>query len=190
MQIFFIGESEPADKFIKTLNNVFLIQNIYFKTFRRHSEYTNTLDLVITDNGERVYEIVEESALGNLDNGHIGISWKYAKASGTGGKDKKTRFKRNRYNYRTGDYAGMKMHLGELNWEELLRDKSVQDQFYIFLKINQDICERYLKKVPNQGIKIRSKWMDKDTKAMVRHKANLWQKYIRGGKKRVEIMKD
>ena len=32
--------------------------------------------------------------------------------------------------------------------------------------------------------------MDKDTKAMVRHKANLWQKYIRGGKKRVEIMKD
>ena len=56
----------------------------------------------------------------------------------------------------------MKMHLGELNWEELLRDKSVQDQFYIFLKINQDICERHLKKVPNQEIKIRPKWMDKD----------------------------
>ena len=56
-----IRPSESADEFIGTLNSSFMTQNVYFKTFQRkcggQTYMTNTLDLIITEGKERVYEL-------------------------------------------------------------------------------------------------------------------------------------
>jgi hypothetical protein len=73
--------SESADEFIRTLNENSLIQNVYFKTFqkkRRELTYmTNTLDLIITEGRERVYELEQGGILGDAESGHISMSWSY-----------------------------------------------------------------------------------------------------------------
>ena len=76
---------------------------------------TNTLDLVITENKERVYGLVETPALGNLESGHIGIGWNYALASNKDKNGGGPCFKKNKYNYKTGDYTGMKAYFKQLN---------------------------------------------------------------------------
>ena len=51
-------ESESSDRFLKTLSECFLAQNVFFKTFQQESSrLTNLLDLVIAESKERVYEM-------------------------------------------------------------------------------------------------------------------------------------
>ncbi|RNA14415.1 RNA-directed DNA polymerase from mobile element jockey-like, partial [Brachionus plicatilis] len=90
-------KSESADEFIRTLNESFMTQNIYFKTFqKKHHErtyMTNTLDLVITEERERVYELEQGKVLGDAESGHVSISWCYGLAAGNiKGKDWETLF--------------------------------------------------------------------------------------------------
>ena len=71
------------------------------KCFLRHQEamrLTNTLDLVITESKERVYELEPGSVLGGKDNGHLCLTWKYSlkKASSDGGD----KYRKNRFNFK------------------------------------------------------------------------------------------
>ena len=72
-------EAEPSDCFLDCLNECFLSQNVFFKTFQQDSSrLTNQLDLVITESKERIYELRPGSVLGGQDHGHLCITWKYA----------------------------------------------------------------------------------------------------------------
>lgn len=42
-------EGESASLFLETLNDCFLTQNVFFKTYQESSRLTNLLDLVITE---------------------------------------------------------------------------------------------------------------------------------------------
>ena len=180
--------SESADEFIKTLNDSFLSQNIYFKTFqKKHKErtyMTNTLDLIITESKERVYELEQGKILGDAESGHVSISWNYGLGSNNQSGERIKRFSRSRYNYRKGDYIGMNEHLNKINWDELFKGANVQEQYNILLNEYETVCEKYLKKMRDVGgRKERPPWMNDDIKGLIRQKANLWKRYEMSGKR-------
>ena len=105
--------------------------------------------------------------MGTLESGHIGINWNYDLASNKVGTVKGPGFKRNKYNFKTGNYDGMRAYFMELNWEVLLKNESVQVQYDIFLEYYNIACDKFLKKRrSDQNIKIRPKWMEMKQKQL------------------------
>ena len=79
------------------------------------SQLTNTLDLVIMESGDRIYDLETDNALGEADNVHLSISWKYALAEGKRCNSNKKIFSSNKFNFKNGYYVGMKDHFSRLN---------------------------------------------------------------------------
>ena len=72
-----------------------------------------------------------------------------------------------------------------------MKDKNVQGRYDIFLEFYNKACDKFLKKCNDkQNFKIRPKWMDKEIKAIVRRKASLWQKYIKGRRGRNQLLEE
>ena len=122
---------------------------------------TNTLDLIITEGKERVYEFSKGEILGDAESGHVSISWKYAVAP-TKDRGKKM-FSSERYNYKKGDYVGMSEHLGNIDLDRLLSGVGVQGQYTIFLREFEVACKGFIRRVKGDANKkIRPKWMSKE----------------------------
>jgi hypothetical protein len=68
----------PGYNFIKTLDNNFIYQNVKEKTFQTDDEsLTNTLDLILTENVNRIPEISYMPPLGNIKKAHLVLNWRY-----------------------------------------------------------------------------------------------------------------
>ncbi|RNA24407.1 RNA-directed DNA polymerase from mobile element jockey-like [Brachionus plicatilis] len=94
---------------------------------------TNTLDLVITEGRERVYELEQGKLLGDAESGNVSISWCYGLAAGNIKGETNKRFTSNKYNYRRGDYKGMNEYLRGKDWETLFSGAGVQEKYEILL---------------------------------------------------------
>ena len=179
-----IRETEEAVNFLDTLNNSFLIQNVYFQTFQQsYSKLTNLLDLIITETKDRVYELISGCILGDTDKGHLSMTWKYAikkSKNNIFGEN----FRKSNYNYKTGNYLGLSNYLNEIKWREIFEDKNVQESYDLFLKEYRKGCEIFLNKIlPKIRVNTRPRWLNQELKAMLRVKHGLWMKYLSSGRK-------
>ena len=97
---------------------------------------TNTLDLVITESKERVYELEPGSVLGGKDNGHLCLTWKYSlKKASLNSSDGGDKYRKNRFNFKKGNYNGMRSFFDICNWSEIFDGKSIGDCYKKFLEI-------------------------------------------------------
>ena len=70
-------EGVAEKNFIKSLNDSFLTQFIYFSTFQTSEmNLTDTLDLIISDNQSRIFDINNGPVLGNIKKAHNFLTWK------------------------------------------------------------------------------------------------------------------
>ncbi|CAF0726086.1 unnamed protein product [Brachionus calyciflorus] len=74
----------------------------------------NILDYIITDSSESVILLNSNAPLGDANQGHITIEWKYRVSEILGEK-----FERNNLNFRKADYASMNKEFSNLDWENL-----------------------------------------------------------------------
>ena len=97
-------EAEPSNNFLETLNECFLSQNVFFKTYQEAMKLTNVSDLVITESKERVYELEPGHVLGGKDNGHLCLTWKYnLKHASLNSSVVIDKFKKSKYNFKLVD---------------------------------------------------------------------------------------
>ena len=76
--------------------------------------------------------------------------------------------------YRKGKYKEMNLYLSSINWPHLFMGKTINEVYEIFLIIVLDACEMYIPRV-NYGLKKnKCDWINKDIKALIRKKWNLW----------------
>ena len=183
------NETESTNNFLETLNEGFLTQNVFFKTYQHDFlTLTNTLDLVITESQERVYELKSGPVLGvsSQGQGHLCINWKYCLKDGTTNFGEK--FKRTKYNYKKANYVGMKSYFGSINWSDIFMDKNVGSCYEIFVNKYKIACDEFIPIVRfDKKRRIKPPWLSKELREMMRKKSNLWYAFVSSGRKSEEL---
>ena len=182
-----LSGSDSANKFLMTLEECFLVQNVFFKTFQQSPmRMTNLLDLIITESNERVYNLRQGGILGDTDKGHISMTWNYAIKEAV---ERNLTFSKHSFRYNKGNYAAMSEYFCGLNWGDLLECDNTQDIYDKFLEYYNKACLKFIPK-SNRSNKKRPPWITRELKAMLRTKYGLWQRYLRSGRKSMSILEE
>ena len=181
-------EAESSNNFLDTLNDCFLTQNVFFKTFQQeYSRLTNLLDLIITESKERVYELKPGRVLGGKEHGHLSMSWKYViknECANSFGDN----YRRTKFNFKKGNYVGMGEFFDGIRWLEILENKNVVDCYKIFSKKFDLACELFVPKINlDKKRKTKPPWLSKELRSLMRVKSNLWHAFVANGRKSEEL---
>ena len=165
------GEDSIEEKFCDVINDCFLYQHVHEPTFKRENEFTNVLDLIFTDDKNRIATLKTGPLLGNTSQGHVILTWNYIISETI---DLDDDILDERFLFNKGNYKGMSNYLRSINWLELLNNESVDRMYCIFEAIIKEACDLFIPKA-NFGLKKNKiEWINKDIKALIRRKWNLW----------------
>ena len=186
-----ILETESSSCFLDTINECYLSQNVFFKTFQQDSSrLTNLLDLVITESKERVYGMKSGPVLGVSDQGqgHLCLTWNYSLKEASSNFDDK--YRTTRFNYKKGNYDVMSGFLSKINWVEFFGEENVGFCYKKFLELYNNVCEKFVPKIRlDNKRKTRPPWLSRELRAMIRVKSDIWHAFVSSGRKSEEINK-
>lgn len=159
--------------FLETLKDCYYTQHVDRPTRSQKGKKASILDLIITDEENRVDDIDYQSPLGNSDHGVLVFEYKV-----------QTVIKSNRrviYSYNKGDYKAMSDELKQTNWETLSPDSSTEEMWQEIKSKTLGAQEKYIPKIDTQA---NSKWMSKgsiplnaEIRKEIKYKHRLWQRY-------------
>jgi hypothetical protein len=161
------------ENFIDSINDCFLAQHVSFPTFiMEDGTSKNTLDLIFTENKSRIYNIESLPPLVELSRSHIGLSWKYFVARSSSNL---TNYCSSNYKYTKGNYDLINKFFSSMDWNELFKDKDIEQMFNIFISTYKKACDTYIPlKGPRRTGKLR--WLSQDLKQAIKLKTKLWYK--------------
>ena len=98
---------------LECLNDCFFHQNVYEPTFQMANETPKSiLDLVITEDSVRIYNIEYGPPLGETNKGHFTLKWEYDLKPI---EKEDSCFKNTAYNFTKGDYSSFSNYLKGIN---------------------------------------------------------------------------
>jgi len=169
------AESHPAQCFLTCIQDCFLYQHTREPTHYRHGQTANVLDLVLTNGEELVSDLQYTEPVGKSH--HVMLSWTmncYQQRVPT---------KTVKYSYDKGDYEGARNFIEAVNWEDKLRDLSLED---IWSSIKNCITDATSKYVPHYVISDKNElrrrkppWLDAHAMAALRQKKKSYGKYLK-----------
>ena len=131
--------SAVAQKFIDSLQSNSITQHVNFPTYKHSESYESTLDLVLSDEADRVSELSASAPLGHSERHHYSMQWRL------GLKQRNMpSFLRSSFNYARGDYDEMNSQLAAIDWASLLAAKDPDDCFATFLSTYNNFCEQHI----------------------------------------------
>jgi hypothetical protein len=130
--------------FIEMLRDSGLVQHINFPTFQANHDDTegNTLDLLLTDTPERVDALSHGPPLGFTDigQGHKVITWNLVTKKAV----VKHTLVTNKLNFGKGDYISMCDYLESLDWQSLLNNSDINDDYLKLTETYSLACSRFI----------------------------------------------
>ena len=103
------------------LDDSFLHQNVIEPTFQVSDECPKSiLDLVITEDSARVYNIEHGPPLGTTKKGHLNLKWDFdlKPVNDTASKV----FRKSYFEFKNGDFASFSNFINGIKWTEILSD--------------------------------------------------------------------
>ena len=167
------GENSVESRFFERTQDMFLHQHVDFPTRFRMGQEPSSLDLVFTNEANMIDEVTSYAPLGLSD--HVSLAFQFACRSDPYAKRSKTVSR----NYFKGDYEKCKKSFEEVNWDELLRDKNVEDGWS---EIKQVMDRVVSENIPlwKEGDKKQTKsYVKGSVKKLVKSKHELWVRYQR-----------
>ena len=116
--------NSKESQFIETIRDSYLEQIIKQPTRYRCNEKSNVLDLVLTDNDQRIENLEYESPLGKSDHGVLSFDFLC--------EIKKTHYVKTKYYYRKADFESMKAELKSIDWKVLLNQDNIDTDWKLF----------------------------------------------------------
>lgn len=158
----------PANHFLETCKDAFLIQNQSEPTRYRQGQEPSLLDLVLTNREDIINEINTEASLGKSDHATLilSLSLSYQKTP------------RERFAFTKADYNLITKYLQDTDWDTELEGLSTNDMWKKIKDIINCAIKLYVPLVKIRDKK-RKQWMDKTTLAAVREKHKLFRKWIK-----------
>lgn len=177
------------DDFVRSMNDNFFYQSVLSPTFvYTNGELGNILDLVISENLDRISEVCFDSPLGRCKQGHLQLRWCYKLAS-----KRVIKFIRSPYNWKKGKYSELNKFFLSVNWREMLVGLEVQRQLDLFAKVYWDGVNKFIPIVNrSREHKKRSSepWVTASIKRISAAKRRLWYKYRASNRKNVELLSE
>ena len=167
-------------------------QNVISPSFQANFGInTNILDLILTDNCNRIYTVEHSPPLGGIEHGHhiLKYSFSYEKSSHLIKTSKKIKFL-----YNKGNYNELDLYFKSINWVQEFEGCEVNLCYEKWLKIYESGCEKFIPKLQLDNNNTRnhkcSPWMTKELKRMCKEKKNSWFSNRNSGfKNQVELNK-
>ena len=130
------SEGRQAMEFLENCREWFLYQHVMKPTRFRTQQTANVLDLVFTNEESLVNEIKYEEPIGKSD--HLCLAWTLK--SDVHGSDTAVV----KYFFSKGDFGAMRSELAGESWEELLFDKTVNEQWNIIRDRIQSVRDKFI----------------------------------------------
>ena len=167
------GNEESADfKFVDCLRDNCLYQHVTSPTRGRIGYNANILDLVITNEECMIDEMVHESPIGKSDHSVLTVKYKCYAEIAEG--------RRTKYYYDKGDYQGLRTKFENADWNVLLGNGNIDDQWYRlkeFIKLSEN--EYIPHRVVNNSGKHKGKIpLDQASVRKIKKKHALWKRYM------------
>ena len=165
--------NSEEQKFLECLQDNYFFQVLDQPTRWRGTDTPNLLDLLITDDTERIEDIDYQSPIGKSDHCVITFNFICQRSKQKDNKQRKC--------YRKADYNQIKYELKQTKWEDVLdeQNNSLDDMWKKFHNKIKDLEEKYVPISKNNKNKHPHIPIDKDTIAAIKHKTSLCRKFIR-----------
>ncbi|XP_065684273.1 uncharacterized protein LOC136096666 [Hydra vulgaris] len=167
-----------TNKFIECLEDCFLFQCVCEPTFQiANYKSTNTLDLIITNDKNKIVSITHSAPLGNVKQGHHLLKCCYLM------NDYKfsTKHKKSNRLYQKGNYELFSCHSNSVDWENGYKSKSINEMYDLFLYHYNYATNLFIPRINYQNRRNRNKWITPELKHKVRTKNNIWLANKRNG---------
>ena len=147
---------------LEAANEENLEQMVHFPT---HSK-GNVLDLLITNCPEKIISVSDGGRIGRSDHHALNIEMKV--------KVSNKNVKVSRANWTKADVQGLQRYLGEVNWQNNLAGKSVEEAWDNFRNTLDTATAKF---VPNSTIRAANtpKWLTREIVKLVRKKKRAWK---------------
>ena len=159
------GRSDAKGReFHRTCNDKFLEQHVKEATHING----NRLDLVLTDGGDKVREIVMDGRLDRSD--HEIVVVKMARNNESQSMDRRYR------NFRGAKYGGARAKIAGIDWDKELEGKNVEEMWKEIKETLEMVIEE---NVPWRKIqeKVKPKWYNKEVERLIRSKRKAWNQW-------------
>ena len=165
------SDDHIATKFLKSTKDSFFIQHQKICTRHRKGQISNILDLVFTNHENLIVDLKTEPPLGKSDHMCLLMELSVANVDGL-----KTEYK----NFRKTDHEKLKGELSNVNWQEQLEHRDVDDSWDFIKSEIEKAIEVSTPTCKTSGRKSK-KFIDKETLEIVRNKHRLYRKWKRSG---------
>jgi len=168
-----VENKSSSSKFLETLMDNFLIQNVSYPTRARSSDTPHILDLVLTAD-DIVSDITHMSPLGNSDHSILDIKCDFNCHSNVSTL--------NKFDFSKGNFAGLMQSLS-IDWDSFFAD-CVNDIELMWSKFRHFLykkTEEFVPKVNNFNIWKKSSWsrpLSKNLRKIIRQKHRAWNRYV------------
>ncbi|XP_065645807.1 uncharacterized protein LOC136076261 [Hydra vulgaris] len=162
---------QSSQIFLDTINDCFLSQFVTEPTF-----INNTLDLVLSDDPDRIYNVTIGPPLGCTQKNHFhnSLLWDFRLKTST----KTISHHKVNYIYDKGDYNAISEGLKMIDWPKLFTNKSADESFELFKDIYISLVEHHIPKY-NMSFSLKKrdpKWFNSTIKAATKEKFRLFMK--------------
>ena len=166
-----LSNNNDCEAFVETIQDNFLKQMISESTFSHSSENDGKiLDLILTNDENRIQQIKHEPNLGLNERGHDVLTWSFLLKNELVTKPIKE-FKC----YRKGDYKRMNDYFTKIDWNNRFKNKNMNECYNLFLAEYNQASENFIPKFSINRSKInKPKWINNEIRSKTKIRNNLW----------------
>ncbi|XP_065675767.1 uncharacterized protein LOC136091975 [Hydra vulgaris] len=177
------GERQGDIRFQKCLDEFHLTQLITFPTYRcsRHVEPTSTLDLIITNEPDRVIIIKQGDSLDDTPMGqaHCFIEGQFAVACLN---NSPTLPLKPRLIWIRANYAAISAHIAAVEWETVFTGLNANDEYQLLANVYNEATNLHIPSTTTPFTEKQEQWVTPELIEAVKAKRTSWAKYINAGR--------
>ena len=168
------GDATEQGKFFEACQDAFLHQHVQSFTRVRGSDRPSLLDLILTKNPLEVEDLKYHAPYGASD--HCVLNFDML-VEGTDPSQPPEMMPRK--NYFKGNYEKASRMFEAVNWEDELKEKTVEEAWDLFKKYYNSTVDKCVPLCPSSsgGCKRKKKWMTRSVMEDIRKKEESWKKY-------------
>ena len=134
------GDEAWGTRFLNQMMENMMVQRVKENTRLRGDDEPARLDLIFTKDIEICDDIIYKCPLGKSD--HMIMEMEIEEDN----MEVDVLYKGNRLNYRRADVEKLKEYFGNINWEEMVKLRGVQEKYNIFMEVYREGVRRYVPK--------------------------------------------
>jgi len=166
-------DNSYQQRFFDKTQDLFFVQNVFDETRYRHGQLPSRLDYVFTMNEDEIADLQYMNPLGCSD--HVGLSWKYDCSLASCKKNAVGRA------YWKADYGEMSRSLKLVDWDDLVKDKSIEETWLLIVAKYEEIVDKYVPET-RRSKKKKLTFLSKETKKLINKREKLFRNYTKTGR--------